>query len=269
VMKFLGKGNDVKVRSDITQLDLAIANFKQKFEVDYLPSTFTIPAMVNQADPNFAYLQKLFPKWMRSAAPNSPTGLTSRSLDGNQCLVFFLGGINSQGFSTSSSNPFAAVAAVGEPRIGPFFDFPMARIDPNGRFLDPWGLPYVYMTAINRGYGQSTLNGLLNGPGGPQSLLIQISGQPDKTVKIYPFVVSVQNNVPRFANPSSHQIISGGANGKTPPTSAGVVRGGIGQGSPVSGTTYQVWTPGTGEYGPGGVGGDDWSNFHERILGAP
>src|SRR6266508_654628 len=48
VMKFLQKGPEFKRRSDISQLQSAIAQFKAKFGVDYLPSRFALRSNITQ-----------------------------------------------------------------------------------------------------------------------------------------------------------------------------------------------------------------------------
>src|SRR5262245_37814700 len=48
VMKFLAKGPEVQRRSDISQMQDNIAQFKAKFGVDYLPSFFVLRSNITQ-----------------------------------------------------------------------------------------------------------------------------------------------------------------------------------------------------------------------------
>ena len=93
-------------------------------------------------------------------------------LDGEQCLVFFLGGLFERdpqtgayhltGFCPDKTRP--AVRTPGKPRSGPFFEFDSRRLvslekwgrgrEPANQkslafpvYLDPWGVPYAYFRA--------------------------------------------------------------------------------------------------------------------------
>jgi prepilin-type N-terminal cleavage/methylation domain-containing protein len=156
VFKIYGKGDELIARHDISNLATAVEAYKQKFNVDWLPSRFRLRedlygyalgiASSDQLDiESWAYLKKLFPKlpslpaapgvalidWNNNGVPDAAV-----DLEGHQCLVFFLGGIpagpfNGQvngvmGFSTNPSNP----AAPGGERIGPFYrDFKADRLN--------------------------------------------------------------------------------------------------------------------------------------------
>jgi type II secretory pathway pseudopilin PulG len=80
----------------------------------------------------------------------------SRTLQGSECLVFYLGGMSDLagsrclGFST---NPLDPTAAGGE-RLGPYFQFKSTRLvaGPSGSFfhyLDRNGRPFVFFGAIS------------------------------------------------------------------------------------------------------------------------
>ena len=89
---------------------------------------------------------------------NSPAWL----LEGDQCIVFFLGGIPQNGFpsgfATNPGNPAAHVANPAVP-TRTYFEFPVDRLISNGNtaagqgfksFADQWKeLPYVYYAARN------------------------------------------------------------------------------------------------------------------------
>jgi type II secretory pathway pseudopilin PulG len=160
----LRRGAEMRARQDIAQLDGALQSFMSTFGVSYVPSrirlctlqsTYTSTPSANpQVDiDSQQYLLKLFPKlsstgsaWAAGGSGVNWTGhplYTSgvnpgdETLEGHQCLVFFLGGIQvvspststtgatytgtCSGFSTNPANPADTTATVN--RMGPFFDF--------------------------------------------------------------------------------------------------------------------------------------------------
>src|SRR5262249_23256057 len=141
--------NEAKNRSDIGQLGGSVQLFHSEFKKGYFPSRLVL--CENEADyfsspgvfktvlhqDSYAYLKSLWPRltfpvdWNGDGV-QAPAG-TEWWLEGDQCLVFFLGGIpvppgtgtkGVQGFSTDPSRP----AAPGGPRKGPFFEFQEARL---------------------------------------------------------------------------------------------------------------------------------------------
>jgi hypothetical protein len=97
---------EAQTQKDIANLAMAIAQFKQSFGVDYLPSRLDLSG----GDPaTVFYMSLLFPQ----AAPDSWRG--AGKLEGDQCLVFFLGGVQKDGscygFSTNPRDPMAAPKA--------------------------------------------------------------------------------------------------------------------------------------------------------------
>jgi type II secretory pathway pseudopilin PulG len=98
-----------------------------------------------------------------ATAPASAGALGDFVLQGDECLVFFLGGIptidpngviGGQGFCTDKTNP--TLATPGRTRIGPFYEFKSDRlvIDPNRRqgnrfavYRDVWNTPYAYFAS--------------------------------------------------------------------------------------------------------------------------
>jgi prepilin-type N-terminal cleavage/methylation domain-containing protein len=153
VFKVIAKGDEVIARKDMSDLVLAIENFKISMGgVGYIPSRFRLRENLadyqtgiklgDQLDiDSWAYLKKLFPqlkgKPFSAAIPNwvdwnnNGTVDPAVDLEGHQCLVFFLGGIpsynpnNCIGFSTVPSDPSAQTSD----RIGPFYgDFKSNRL---------------------------------------------------------------------------------------------------------------------------------------------
>jgi hypothetical protein len=167
------------------------------------------------------YVQKVFPRAAPGVFP--PGG----HLDGDQVLVFFLGGPDGQGFSTNPANPMQTSGK----RRPPNYEFPQSRLyfrAGNFRsYKDPYGNPYLY---FGSGYGGNDYNG--SGGGG-----YLVNGSP---------VTPYQENGTKFFNSHSFQIICGGKNGLYGP-------GGL-------------LTPGTGNFAVGSPGGDDLTNFWPGML---
>src|SRR5262245_35362102 len=119
VMKARQTGERTEVKHDIAQLESAIQNFKATYDVKYFPSGFILTSDYNQIMPqppalreSHEYYSKVWPKAfvtapgpgvlqfgpgktplppnLQSAAPNAPLTI---AMDGNQAMVFFLGGI--------------------------------------------------------------------------------------------------------------------------------------------------------------------------------
>ena len=174
------KAKELKARNDIQQLSASIQAFKTRYQVSFVPSTIMLkngPYNVNNQfeSASLTYLKKVWPRLQVQTAPlfdqtNPNTNLRSRGwfpddpnasansvyvLEGWQCLVFFLGGIQHNGtclgFSTNKTNPTLLTGQM-EPLL---FDFPPDRLnfDPsNPNFLgfqDPYGTVYAYFSSVN------------------------------------------------------------------------------------------------------------------------
>ena len=162
--------------------------------------------------------------------------------DGDQCLVFFLGGppigggqTGLLGFSTDPMNP----ANPATPDRKKYFDFDVARLlfrdpaNPFPSYLDPWGrAPYVYFQSGSR--SDNYKNWLQNTTG--------VAPYYSKATVVAP---AVQTG---YYNATTFQLISAGPDGLFGP-------GGF-------------WTPATAtSIAP--QGRDDVSNFHDKPLGIP
>src|SRR5262245_30002598 len=133
VMRILWKGPELKDRSEISQMATSVSSFQQAFTVDYIPSRIRLredgvydvnnmnaPTAQYERD-SLMYLQRLWPRltfpvdWNGNGQIDAGTspGTAYVDLEGDQCLVFFLGGIpnpttpTNQGFSTNPANPSA------------------------------------------------------------------------------------------------------------------------------------------------------------------
>lgn len=179
----IGRGDEVAVSAEITQLEQALASFKAKYG-EYPPSSLVIPvgsggwtardrSIINQFWPqfNFATCGGL-------TRPDGTVGYPPGTihLSGAECLVFFLGGIDGDpadatytpaGFSNNPISPWMSAGFSGSAspmppvstnRVGPFFQFEDAsRLEttPDGGvvYLDPMpgqSRPYMYLSGAGR-----------------------------------------------------------------------------------------------------------------------
>jgi prepilin-type N-terminal cleavage/methylation domain-containing protein len=239
VQKLRTAGEDIDCRKDITELHKAVGGFIQEprlGSVGFMPSRIMVGPGADPA--SRAYLARLFPK--TGGILNVPAA----SLEGDQCLVFFLGGPHLSrdpaadatllGWSTNATNP----TLPGGERIT-FYEFRLNRLSNvrgNGyhSYLDRWNeVPIAYFSSYSSGgdrwipsqYGNDCA-GLPHGGG----------------TGLSPYI----NNV----NPDSYQLISAGRNRK------------FGNG----GGSWQLGQ-GPGTYPPDSDGYDDISNFASFLLG--
>ncbi len=215
-------------------------------------------------------------------ASNNPVAVTEVILEGEQTIVFFLGGIPGSGtvsgFSTDQTNPARHVLAFPSPtsantddRIPPYFEFKSNRLVSLSQLVvslggSPLGLsdfyvyqdgygkaPYAYFSSYKTANGYNryyppNLSGLPN----------PVAGSSDcKTLGVWPYAQSWGNS-PVYYNAQTYQIISAGKDQTF----------GLGS-SPLLLTTWgpsyagQVYVQGV----PGGY--DDVANFYDRLLGVP
>lgn len=274
-----------KIANEIAQLSMGVANAKSTMNARYVPSAsyiwsyydLTPPPAQPQAQYDFNQaalgdLRQFFGARFGVPDPNNPYIIRTNlpnwgSINGGQCLVFYLGGYRdgnfTTGFGDNSANPFYTRPPNGAPMVPKtFFDFATNRLwyPPTGGppvLMDPAGVPgsltrgtpYFYMTS-QRGndyadnYRQLNKPGLCTFPSGyytnfvsGETVMVQYSLTMDPLV----------DSTGKFANPDGWQIISAGMDGMP----------GIGG----------VWRPGQGNYGSGAPGGDDLSNFKTGGLG--
>ncbi len=263
-VQILNKIDEVKTRTDIEQLHEAMVNYTTKTNLEQPPSRFVLcetqagyyagmndpnPAIAQLYTDSYSYLTHLFPR-INWNTVNTPVGLnppppwagidwngdTFQSpdviLEGDQCLVFFLGGVNTNGFSNNPGNP----GQNGGERLGPFFDFkPFRLVDP-GRptspgyrvYIDAYGKsPYVYFSSYKTRNGYARYASL---------------GSDCSLVPQGPYNDGAGN----YQNPDSFQIISAGRDTLFGP-------GG-------------TWTPAGAATMPA-AGRDDMANFYDHPLG--
>jgi len=260
VMAFMRKGPEVLNRNDVLQLSTNLNRFYEKHKM-YPPSkirlcsnraTYTSKPTPASVDPSLdaVSLQALGTIW-----PNLPSNFTNLNwsgsgtgtddyiLEGDQCLVFFLGGIPTsnglQGFSTIPTNP---TDLTGD-RVK-WHDFPAARLkiratasSPFPSFADAHNLmPFVYFSSGRRpdGYNPTHMIAGLNN-------VSPYAQQTAPTVKYY--------------NSTTFQLISAGPDGIFGPGSTVTVTPTV---------TQTPWAPGGGN----AATKDDISNFHDGKLGS-
>jgi general secretion pathway protein G len=168
---------DAEVRVEISQLDTGITAFKAEYGGIAPPSRITIDEQGGRwNDPQSrAIIRRLWPQFNfnvdRHFNDDDGNGVVGNSgddtddiftLNGAECLVFFLGGVFKDGalvgFSKNPSRPFQ----TGGSRVGPFFEFDLSRVKNTGgldnapEYLDPLPgqtNPYVYFSSRDgRGY---------------------------------------------------------------------------------------------------------------------
>jgi hypothetical protein len=238
------------------------------------------------------YLSKVWPKVLWSGA-NPSMGVTANPsmptnnlmyLDGNQVLVFLLGGVGPwdgifpqanannggwngtrTGFLNSPSNPFNLSGGVanspsnGAQAKGPFYDFKAKQLDP----------PYDKNNGFSH-YHDPYWDGVTFG----QSVFYYFSSRNGND---YNYFSLYQNIVPgvdqfggyggmdpfigsdgKFLRSNAFQIISAGKNKQAGPGSPG---------NPGVPNAPYAYTAGISPYAPASPGGDDIANFHRGMLG--
>lgn len=156
---------DLRCRSDLDQLNQAVQAFKSNYSIPYFPSKirlrndmvyFSSPGVPRQDQldlDSINYLKRLWPRLLTGSTPGTPvinwcplndpnaSGNSVYVLEGDQCLVFFLGGIQSGnsclGFAASPTNPMDTTMVGAGRKTGPFFEFPVERL----AFLNHTGFP--------------------------------------------------------------------------------------------------------------------------------
>jgi general secretion pathway protein G len=257
VIPLLNKGPALRDRADLSQLDVAL---KEKFYAKY---KFYPPSLLFLANnralykdqinalhqASLQYLNRMFPKldWSGASGPIDWSGGLNKALldtqgvilQGDQCLVFFLGGIPTTGngsnatlgFSTNQRNPSLLGGETFKfyefqsPRLqalyanNPFFSFMNSHDPPK---------PYAYFSSYNKTNGYNPFGTVDCAPLGVQ-----------------PYY-SATTPAPAYYNPNAFQIVSAGADGQFGP-------GG-------------QWTPANAGSTPQ-AGLDDISNFYPERLG--
>jgi hypothetical protein len=258
VMPVMGRARELKCFNEIKQLDNAIVAWQQTFKVSFPPPSrlflsnkYADYSQTPLGQLSLQYLSTIWPRLNWSSGIDWSGGLGMPGgvvLEGDQCLVFFLGGIPAMdsngnlrvtGFSTNPQNPTAPPnpSLQGTDRIPPFFEFVpgrlFMRVPPFPSYQDTWqlGMPYWYFSSGKRRNGYYDL--------------WTAAPLPNSLILGGPYYTAMLNNQPQFANPNTWQIISAGKDGQFGP-------GGY-------------YNPSIGVSSPGGA--DDQCNFSDRPLG--
>lgn len=210
---------ETAVSTEITQLDQAIVSFKARFGIEP-PSSLTIPTSATGW--SAADRQKVTRIWGQfnfTSLGGFPGGYPASpiNLNGAECLVFFLGGVNA-GTPTSpqligfSKNPQTPWSTTGANRDVPFFDgFDVDRlVDIDGdnavEFID--GLPdqrtpYLYFSSQGKSYRLTNSATLFDD--------FDVHGGPTNSADMSAVYVGANGTTPLRAN--GYQIISPGLDG--------------------------------------------------------
>jgi prepilin-type N-terminal cleavage/methylation domain-containing protein len=285
-MKVLGRGPETMAKSDINGLGQGIAAFKSGFDnIPYLPSRIVLWEDMTQYNAatataeekeSRAYLGRVFGRrlgarptpntnwidWNNDGIAQIPSAANPTAgkyiLTGEQCLVFFLGGVQTTsggnaclGFSGDPTNPMDTTGS----RRGPFYDFQANRLVRGSSFNTSATDFFVYIDAFTvRGtpaaatvegpkpYAYFADRGQNNyATDGSHSLFTTA------TFALKPYRVAPASAAARFVNPGGFQIITAGADGKF--------------------GNSDLWNAKNGYSGLDRNGDDDFSNFSAYRLG--
>jgi prepilin-type N-terminal cleavage/methylation domain-containing protein len=303
VAKIREAGPRLRCKAEIGQLEQGVESFKSTYDVKYLPSVFVLandynPGSWSAAPPQTqaavrdsrTYYSKVWPKAsVNGVTPTPPTGETPGYiiLDGNSCLVFFLGGVpmgttglptlssgfgpgwvgNASGFHNSPTNPFgwnlptnpnkASSPVDGSKAKGPFFDFNRERLDRFNHYHDVYwdgedtSRSLYYYFSSKEGNDYAHFGGYATISGGAINALGgygQYDADPTRNLQMNP-LKSIDG---KYLKPNGYQIVSPGRD--TYP--------GLGW----EPTNQPAGWPGTYQKGRPG-GGDDLANFAQYLLG--
>jgi prepilin-type N-terminal cleavage/methylation domain-containing protein len=275
IMKILNYVPQVQTRTDIGQMDAALGAFMADYQLQDPPPSYLILRedmnyLPHYTDPgtgpievqSHQFLKRLFGKNLGPTDWNQNGKIDVNiafPLEGEQCLVFYLGGVQAivngsptcLGFSTNATNPAAGTTS----RKGPYFNFLSSRLVPGTTlnknlsaffvYLDPWKpdtgvkMPYAYFSSygINNKYNPFTA----------------AAGGDCLNIAAYAYYDGGS-----FTNPNKYQVISAGQDGifgfNPGPTPL-----------PSSKTGLVNWSPSSGALGNGR---DDQANFSSKLLGA-
>jgi prepilin-type N-terminal cleavage/methylation domain-containing protein len=290
VLKVMGRVPEVKTRTEIAELSVALQAFMNDYQLsDPPPSYLVLRENIAAYNANNAlelqsitFLKRVFGKnlgvgqtyvdWNGDGVANGPW-----YLEGEQCLIFFIGGIPNtqqmvqqvaagqppvpgpQGFSTNNSNP----SSPGGKRRGPYFTLDSTRL----KFLVPYAShPQLPFLLTQTQPTQSPLFVYLD------SWLVKTGTMP------YAYFSSQGLNntgyLTNFTGTSHYPMLDCGSISATPYWTAQNVNG-----VPTQFTysnTFQIisagknGTFGGGLWNPSGAvaaGADDQANFSSTILG--
>ncbi len=266
VVRALGKGDEVKVRSELSQLAMAVKAFQQDYQVSYMPDRLVLPPATDPASVQF--ITSLWPRINTSRLSNGAYWQSGSSqptvLSGHQTLVFFLGGYRDGGIPVGfSTDPTDPMKQTGN-RKQPHYEFPSDRLRsipegsnfPYPSFIDVYGrAPYIYYSSAGSGNDyRMPLNYPTNWQQQTNNPTYVVTYRDEGSTTAQPFWVAPfltrfgPGVTTRFANPSGFQIICAGRDTR------------FGVGGP-------TWAGGPTGIGNNKDGIDDMANFHATQLG--
>jgi prepilin-type N-terminal cleavage/methylation domain-containing protein len=298
VMKTLVLGPRAVTSSEISQLEGGVSGFQAQYQVPYIPSRIILRKYyqdyfsatgvpLSQLDlDSVNYLTLVFKKggqkfvspnpqtpgswqlrgiawnsnWANGAPLSTFEGVEGEQLEGEQCLVFFLGGIQatsngtnaSMGFSTDDANP----DLFQTPTRNSFYDFKSSRLivppnKPNATF-------FAYEDGFTKNvYAYFSSYGVDNG----YAKYATLYGNSDcNSLGVWPYAQSpASGTLPTiYMKPRTCQIISAGKDGLFGP--------GTNLTLPVASQLY--YTASTAAL-IRGAGADDQTNFTSGLLSSP
>jgi prepilin-type N-terminal cleavage/methylation domain-containing protein len=249
VLKTLAMVPQVQTRTEIGQLETAVQTVIQTYRLKFLPSqiklseTCNYPQQTNPLSLDYSsvqFLKRMFPRinltsptggyidWNRNGKPDGDV-----TLQGPECLVFFLGGPGGQGFSADPANPANTVSIQASA-----FNFNTSRLIPS---------PYVASQGSVTGYSVYLDN---YGKGARPYLYFSSYYQgndylPDCSFSAYNVSPYQNPSTLQYINPQSFQIISAGKDNNY-------------------GAGGMVWNPSSGTSDPPTL--DNQANFASGLL---
>jgi type II secretory pathway pseudopilin PulG len=246
VMKALEKGRSVAARTEISQLEAAIAAAKQNFgNVDNLPSVIELysngPNFKNAAEltvagvptyPNtrdtFNFFTKVFGKnwhtttqiqWLGTTINTNSYATQPKTLYGIEALVFLLGGYadgsgsspNFLGFSSNPLNPMDVTNTKYKLK-GPFYEFDKTRIKAGTNFytlVNGWEGLYAYFSSSDYKKYFDSNNSAFSQPLKPY-VSKYVPPSLLSTPTAYTNSGHIQNGAFTFINNKSFQLVSSG-----------------------------------------------------------
>ena len=251
VVATLRKMDEVKTRHEIS----ALANSNKQFQSDFHitlppPSRLWLDETMTYANPpqgytmaqvqqlgvdSQNYLRKVWPQLQFATNTANPhpidwnsdgtPGNSNFILEGQQCLVFFLGGVR------QGNNAFLGFASTINPakgyvdpmdtsntnkRNGPYFQFDPNRVQISGtngyaQYTDPYGSVYAYFSSGKsaNGYNAYWNVNSLNQPDCPSLTAMNYTTGLPQSIQPY---CSNQTAPLQYYNPDTFQIISAGNN---------------------------------------------------------
>jgi general secretion pathway protein G len=258
VLRFLGQGPIMQAQTEISQLNQSVELFKQKYgiyppskiflantQADYVTAKTNDPTNAAFYDQSWSIINRIFPKldWNNTSGQglidwtgNNGAGPVYKAfkgtfLEGDQCLVFFLGGMQTSaggvnsclGFANNSRNPTSMINTANN--YPPLFEFSSRRLGTVTRVYTKTGLYgqspstfsfFVYADTYDTGvpYAYFSTYGNRNGYQ-TNDCASQVSASlstPTQTIYLTPYLEANATPV-RYYNPNTFQIISAGADG--------------------------------------------------------